>query len=555
MGAEEGAVPNDTIKAMQVDGVGDDSGRPRPRLIHGATAGVVLAGIVITVVLSLGASVLHDSNENRLLAQRGREAATSFNTTLATIQTPLTSASDLAEATDGDSEALQAQLNVLVTAGQRFVSASVWRLDGSSTDPVVVVGTRPLLASMPADEIRAVLARAAASPRLAVFDLMGRENPGVGYSVVSSNPDPRFVTYVERVLPANRTRYVRDSDAFSGLDNALYLGKEEDPAKLLTASRPDLPFEGRRRVEVIPWGDSSLTLVVSPKGDLGGGVAARLWWLLLIAGAVVTAGMGYLFERLLRQREQAQALAGENRRLYAEQRSVAQTLQHSLLPRISPTIGGLAFASMYEPASAEGVDIGGDWYDAISVDPNRIVFVVGDVSGRGLGAATVMASMRYSIRAYASHGLDPAVILGELNHVLDVDRDGHFATVVCAVVDVDRREVTFASAGHPPLLLVEPEEATFARVAVGPPVGVAHDHVYESATVPFGSDLTIVAFTDGLFERRGETIDDGLERLRTAGSGSHHPNEPAEVLQLIRERLGPEGADDDTAMLGVAWSA
>lgn len=545
---------NDTIVAMHAGAAERGAPGTPGRRVHGATTAVVLAGLVITAVLSIGAASLHGSNEDRLLSQRAREAAASLNIAIAAIQTPLVSAADLAEATDGDPSALTSQLTVLVTAGQRFVSASVWRLDGTSTEPVVVVGKNPLLASRSDAEIREVLGRAAAAPRLAVFDLMATDEPAVGYSVVSTRPDPQYVTYVERVLPSNRTTYVRDGDAFAGLDNALYLGRAEEPTKLVTASTPDLPIEGRRRVERIPWGDTFLTLVVSPRGDLAGGVSARLWWFLLLAGAVVTTGMGYLFERLLRRREEAEALAAENRRLFAEQRSVAQTLQHSLLPRIDPTIGALAFASLYEPATAEGVDIGGDWYDAISVDDERVVFVVGDVSGRGLGAATVMASMRYSIRAYATHGLEPSTILRELNRVLDVDRDGHFATVVCGIVDMERREVTFASAGHPPLLLVGPESATFARVPVGPPIGVASDQVYASTTVPFADDLTIVAFTDGLFERRGETIDAGLERLRNAGTGTHS-NEPEQVLQLIRERLGPEGADDDTAMLGVAWSA
>jgi len=523
--------------------------------LHRGTWGVVAVGLAITVLLSYGASLLHDSNERRLLAQRAREAATSLEANLASIQTPLVSAADLAEATDGDRTALAAQLELLVTAGQRFVSASVWRLDGSSLEPVVVVGSPPLLASSPPDEIRSVLRRAAASPRLAVFDLTSSDAPSLGYSVVSSTPDPTFVTYVERVLPPNRTTYVRDGEAFSGLDSAVYLGSSADPDKLLTASTPDLPLDGRTRAQDIPWGDTTLHLVVSPTGELAGGIAPRLWWSLLLAGGVVTVGMGALYERLLRGRARAEELAAENERLYAEQRTVSLALQHSLLPSVARTIGDLAFATLYQPASGEGVDIGGDWYDAIAVRDGGVMFVVGDVSGRGLPAATVMASMRYSIRAFASQGLPPASILTELNRLLDVDRDGHFATVVCGQVDVTAGRITLASAGHPPLLVIGAGSADFARPPVGPPIGVAERHAYTASTIEFERDATVVAYTDGLFERRGESIDEGLERLRSAAADASRPHDPAEVLTLIRDRLATSGEHDDTAMLALAWAS
>ena len=101
----------------------------------------------------------------------------------------------------------------------------------------------------------------------------------------------------------------------------------------------------------------------------------------------------------------------------------------------------------------DGVDIGGDWYDVIDVGGGQVILVVGDVSGRGLRAATEMASLRYAIRAYAAQGDPPEVILSKLSRLINLVRDGHFATVLCGLVNVAERRVTFANAGHPSPLL------------------------------------------------------------------------------------------------------
>ena len=157
---------------------------------------------------------------------------------------------------------------------------------------------------------------------------------------------------------------------------------------------------------------------------------ARCWrelqWLLLGFGLLLSAGAATLTERLVRRREHAQRLADElgeiadeNARLYAAQRTVAQTLQHSLLPDDAPrhprTRGGARYI-----AGVADIDIGGDWYDVIELDDGHILFVVGDVSGRGLPAATVMASLRYAIRAYAAQGDDPATILTKLGALISI---------------------------------------------------------------------------------------------------------------------------------------
>ena len=167
----------------------------------------------------------------------------------------------------------------------------------------------------------------------------------------------------------------------------------------------------------------------------------------------------------------AEQLAEENRHLYGEQRNVSLTLQRSLLPRALPTIEGVEFAARYIPGES-GIEVGGDWYSAIAIDDHRFAFVVGDVSGRGLAAATIMAGLRYTIRAYAAIGYSPERILQMAAKEINIDTDRHFATVLVGVVDNDRREITMANAGHLPALVLSDGRSEFVEVPVGVPLGV-----------------------------------------------------------------------------------
>jgi serine phosphatase RsbU (regulator of sigma subunit) len=173
------------------------------------------------------------------------------------------------------------------------------------------------------------------------------------------------------------------------------------------------------------------------------------------------------------------------------------------------------------------------------------------VSGQGLAAGTIMASLRYAIRAYARQGDDPATILTKTADLIDVGDSGHFATVLCGVIDVARHEVTMANAAHPEPLLVDTDRADFVSTDVGVPIGVDHSRPYESVTVTVPPGATLLAFTDGLVERRGEVLDVGLERLREAAARKHASVDA--LLLDLAERLTPNGPTDDIAILGVKW--
>ncbi|HEV7523972.1 MAG TPA: PP2C family protein-serine/threonine phosphatase [Acidimicrobiia bacterium] len=507
---------------------------------------VLVVGLAITLALALTARALHDNNENHLLQQRVNEAVTVITAASANTQTPLSSAAILADGTQASPAAFTRLMKPLAT-GRPFVSASIWVVRDRNPRPVVVVGAKPQLAAQPVAEIRAFLDRTRHSKTMTVRDLLDAKRRGLGYGY-SAGPNDKYVVYAESSLPQNRRAAVESNSAFSDLDYAIYLGTTDDPRRLLAASVGDPRFPGRSAAGTIPFGDAQLRIVMAPRRELGGNLLARLPWLIGGIGLVLGLAAALLTERLVRRRAYAEQLARLNARLFSEQRSVAQTLQHSLLPAEPPEFPGLDLAVRYVPG-VDGVDVGGDWYDVIGVGDGRVIVVVGDVSGRGLRAATVMASLRYSIRAYAAQGDPPEAILAKLSKLIDVRRDGHFATVLCGLVDVSARRVTFANSGHPNPLLVTGTHAEFAVTNVGPPVGVAANEM-RPVTVTVPPDGFLLMYTDGLFERRGENPDVGLERLRDAATGY---DSLERLLDGLLGVLTPDGGNDDTAILAVRW--
>jgi serine phosphatase RsbU (regulator of sigma subunit) len=238
-------------------------------------------------------------------------------------------------------------------------------------------------------------------------------------------------------------------------------------------------------------------------------------------------------------------MAVELRSLYRAQRSVAETLQRSLLPQQLPALPGIEIAVRYLPGIA-GIDVGGDWYDVIRLDDQRELFAVGDVSGRGLEAAALMSSIRNAVRAYAADGSPPEEVLVKVSRLLSTAHDERFATMLCWTVDLHTGELVVANAGHPEPLMMADGRTRFLPTDPGPPLGVGDVYVANRYLLPPGS--TLLAYTDGLIERRGESLDTGLARLRHALV----PNASLEeVLDNVIGEMVPDGSHDDIAILGV----
>lgn len=506
---------------------------------------VFVVGLLVTGALAWAASTVNNGTEKRLLGLQVRQAATALGAVVPTVETPLVSAVGVAEATDGNAARFTALMAPDVGAGRPFVGASLWTVGGPSPHLVASVG-KPLVLTR--DPTQTLSLFDGARSRLSVTGIMVPARR-LGYAYGSAGQSG-YVAYAESALPAGHRVTIPKDSAFSELNFALYLGASTKRSALLEATVAQLPITGETAKTSVPFGNRELTLVGTPSGELGGTLSKDLPWIVAVAGVLLTIGASLMTERLVRRRRQAEDLADENERLYGEQHGIAEALQRVLLPNELPEIPGLRIESRYLPG-IETLDIGGDWYDVISRDEEHFLFVIGDVSGRGLGAATIMASLHYAIRAYAAEGDKPSAILTKLGALLDVDRHGHFATVLCGYVDLGRRQVTIASAGHFAPLMVGREGGSYADIEAGPPIGVKSSDPYRSTTFSVPVNTTLLAFTDGLVERRGEHLDIGLERLRQ--SAMSEDRGPGSMLARVITDLIPKGSDDDTAILELTW--
>jgi anti-sigma regulatory factor (Ser/Thr protein kinase)/putative methionine-R-sulfoxide reductase with GAF domain len=232
------------------------------------------------------------------------------------------------------------------------------------------------------------------------------------------------------------------------------------------------------------------------------------------------------------------ALEGEHRGAVA--------LQRSLLPERLPDLVDTTVAARYLPARDE---VGGDWYDVVTLPAGRIGLAIGDVAGHGVRAAALMGQMRTALRAYALENHAPAVVLELLDRMLRATRERAMATVVYAVIDSETGRVTYASAGHPPPVLVDENGARLLEPATGPPVGTVVDSAYEEAETELRAGETLLLYTDGLIEVRGEALDVGLARLVDAAEGITSPHTLCE--RILEALVAPEGASDDIAVVAL----
>jgi serine phosphatase RsbU (regulator of sigma subunit) len=511
-----------------------------------------IVGLLVTLALADISHRVYERNQMHLLNLRVRDAGSVVTEALPDLQATLASAAELADATGGNVAKFKGFVAPYVAAGpeHEFLTVSLWRLADLQRGPIAVVGPAPTLRRT---EASGFFAADEPARKLSVIGFLRPPDLRIGYGYAPSGAGG-YAVYAESPLPANHRSQIDRTSAFSGLDYALYLGRFTRPSQLLLTNTSQRPLSGPTATVRVPFGDTSLTVEMSSRSSLSGELPKDLPWIILISGMllVIIAAAGAW--RLIHGRRVAERLASENRSLYAEQRSIAQTLQHALLPERLPAISGVQTAARYE-AGERSVDIGGDWYDLIERPGERLLLVIGDVSGRGLRAATTMASLRHAIRAYAAQNDDPPTILRKLSQLLSVTDDRQFATVLCVEVTGDRQELTVTSAGHLPPLLIGPDQAAYVDVQVGLPVGVQRGSAYSSTTVSAPAGATLLAFTDGLVERRGETLDVGLARLaRLAANASREDGLLSSLLDTLLTGLRDGLALDDIAIVGLRWT-
>ncbi len=245
------------------------------------------------------------------------------------------------------------------------------------------------------------------------------------------------------------------------------------------------------------------------------------------------------------------ALAGQaaaRAAMHAGEHQSAELLQRAYLPARLSHLAGLSFATRYLPAGEPMV--GGDWYDVIPL-PGRdeVGIIMGDVAGHGLLAAAVMASLRGGLRAFATVETCPARMVARLNDYTCLFKPDSFATVFVAVINPGGGRLRYARAGHPPALLVDRVGGTkVLEDGLGPPLGVPGAR-YEAAELEFPTGASLVAYTDGLIERRDEPIDARLADLVGAATAAAGAEPEGLCDRLVFELLAGKDLTDDAALL------
>jgi len=246
------------------------------------------------------------------------------------------------------------------------------------------------------------------------------------------------------------------------------------------------------------------------------------------------------------------SIAIEHLRAMERERRIAEALQQALLPspQMLPLARGVRFAVHYRPNSDES-QVGGDWYDAVTLPEGRVLVCVGDVTGRGLRAAGLMGKLRQAVGMAALYERDPARILDAVDFHLRSRRSESFATAFVGIIDPSLRTMRFASAGHPPALLRRENQLEELRCS-GLPLGLRDQAPsQESGEVDLTGAQLLVLYTDGLTEATRD-LTFGEERLSqlTASEAILYTRNAAEFLC---DACLPPDAQDDTAVLTVSF--
>jgi serine phosphatase RsbU (regulator of sigma subunit)/integral membrane sensor domain MASE1/anti-sigma regulatory factor (Ser/Thr protein kinase) len=299
----------------------------------------------------------------------------------------------------------------------------------------------------------------------------------------------------------------------------------------------------------------ALMLIVDPGPFIVGMDTTSAIILIKLQVALFTLA-GLLVAAESHERELAMGLAARSslevevhKRERIRERELAKRLQRGLLPDRLVSRQGLEIAARYE-AAGELFDVGGDWYDTIELDDSRIALVVGDIVGHGIEAMTSMGRLRTALAALALHNDDPATLLKELDEFVGGPDGTKYATVFYAIVDFENRSATYASAGHPPGLLLSPSGDTqwLDQGQNEPLTGTAMAN--RKASVEFEPGSTLVLYSDGLIERRDESLAAGMDRLESLSS--QMTDRPAAAMcdhLFTRLRSGADRLDDTVVLV------
>ena len=233
----------------------------------------------------------------------------------------------------------------------------------------------------------------------------------------------------------------------------------------------------------------------------------------------------------------------------AQEQQLALRLQRAIMPEDEPPVeaAGVEVAVRYRPAE-QGRLVAGDWYDALLLPDKRLLLVVGDITGHGIDAVTGMIAARNALRGLAATGAGPADLLRHLNYAACHLTEGIAGTVVCGRYDPETRVLRWARAGHLPPVLVRDGAAEMLPLPGGVLLGLDPDAEYEEATLPMRGGDTLLLFTDGLVERRADSISDALREF-TAAAVPASPDVSAHADRILNHAASDTG--DDACLVAV----
>lgn len=243
-------------------------------------------------------------------------------------------------------------------------------------------------------------------------------------------------------------------------------------------------------------------------------------------------------------------LAIDNADLYSQTRRVASVLQSTLLPQDLPELAGWQLGTVYRQAGR--TDVGGDYYDVSGLDDGRVIAVLGDVMGRGVDAAVSGSLMRSAARVLSTQDPEPAALARAMDRFMVVEPPTQMASTVYVLFDPSEDDIALVVAGHPPPLIFRDGRSRFVTEE-GSPIHGLGEVPRVSAHCPFGAGDVLLLYTDGLVERRGESIDIGLRRLQAAAdelfTAVDDLTDLDDVLAKLTESVSDPDRQDDVAVL------
>ena len=254
--------------------------------------------------------------------------------------------------------------------------------------------------------------------------------------------------------------------------------------------------------------------------------------------------------REIRERSEAQEHLSREEERSRRTHEIAEALQRNLLPDRMPQIPGLALAARYVPATAD-MEVGGDWYDVIQIRDGLIGLAIGDVAGHGPQAAATMGQVRMALRAYVVQDPSPVSVMSGVHQLVSHLPLPDMVTLMYLVLEPASGTLRFANAGHPPPLVFGAGGSRYVEGEVSPPLGVTAEAHFTETRLDLGEGETLLLYTDGLVERREESIQAGLDRLLRVAAGHEGSDVDGLCDHILSALVESDHVSDDVALVAV----